>query len=1559
MKIKLTTLLFGLLLAVGWTSSAFAQSNLYLPEAVHNKAYYDALEYTWVDANNVTHTSKATDVADDPYQMYELIRFVYGNPAFPGPTYGAYTSSFTVEDPITYHPIPGGWNITAASSDSYNYDGNLTIVFGSGNFDFKSIVISRNGTELTSWRYTRDGVNVPEGWIFNPSQGGTTFTDEDANGYNSSGSCNIPQGGSITIPADMLNGTDNVDVVINGKNYSRNYNSCDITVNGKTTTVTNYQTWRDYTWDAKLKASYDQGTVAAPTENGYTALIVAVKNEAEAAEESGTGITGSRTTGSYFNTKQGYINYFKDRIAFIKLLTDGLRIGNEEEHSTGTVFNCAGTYNKFFIISKGKAREKSNRTKSNHIGNTNNWWNSNNWYYGEVFPFQDMFEEFSPTTGAKGDQITDFYTEMMDGKIYSVVHDCASVIQEGHQFSMSGNLGTQAYAMDGLNFFIPDFRLLYWMGQDSIEQTNYWGQVTGYTYFNCDGRDMNSYEEANSTGKTGQYHTRDSYYWCTYFAQYNPQYAPKIGIYKITLEADAQKAPNYNSAAPKYEVTLNWVSSLNEMTGDMVPQTYVIYKVIYNEDGTETREYLATVEDETSYTYQVDQKDNSYTITYIIEGYPTPKEGQQYPSFVAWSNLDDVVIPGLSDFLALVLDHYESDFVIGSKLGEEKNYYRNFLHVTGDNDGEKALTVERINAGENEFKLYRQTVIPESSDETLIGTLTFTDRKDGLNVGYGFTFEPGQDVLDYTVETEDGTITNAYEHRKIGMPSNNNGFDLRIKGNGDIVIHPNGYAVNFKSITVKNGNTTVASWVVNDGDIVTNKGWYLSPGSRWIKDPGTDYYYLEGGGYIAIPDMLNTYTDLTVTINGFGDAGNLATISVNDRKQTLTNATDNNQNAKDYTWNVTSRYYKYVKVTSQSDLTDGEYLIVNDANKVAFNGSKANLDAAANYVNVDIFSNEIASSTLIDDAVFTIDMNANGTGTIKSSSGLYIGGLETDRNGMQQSADNAFTNSITINQTAIGDVVYNAVITNNGKYLRYNPQSGQNRFRYLKQENLEPIHLYKKVEATAPATTHSVRLVGLPIIDQFSENVSHNDHPSRYGYILKYTPKANEQGEYPDPNTDAGKAKSSSRVEVPVQHTASNVNGYYTEDTVKKDEDRKLKLDIMAADMDMTLSGTNSAIYYYTILSSKNEMPHNNDSTYYVSNMQQNNFKYQEMYTKSDLHGQVYEAGEHHYFDSVPETGSYSSSYKTYVPYIKQRAIERYYYASDSLHNTYGSPVWATGVGKVDNVSADVQPQQGWNTTWTDNGNCRLYMLNNVMAEGYLPLNTKTDGSVLSNIEYEPYMFRIFVESPSGSLRHFQYVTDDNGNEVIAAKADTTNGKGPWCVWSEYINFKDNGDIKDNPTDSVKFGVSGNVITFEKKKVERTAATQDNPNPEWDKDANNAIFGALTSIEAGENKPISEDDLMIYVRFYYKSTGKPIESLNNIMLRADAADADKSFYAVEKSATAKQGPTAVKEILYHGEIVSQTYFNVQGMESDKPFDGINIVVTRYSDGATSVSKVVR
>ena len=51
--------------------------------------------------------------------------------------------------------------------------------------------------------------------------------------------------------------------------------------------------------------------------------------------------------------------------------------------------------------------------------------------------------------------------------------------------------------------------------------------------------------------------------------------------------------------------------------------------------------------------------------------------------------------------------------------------------------------------------------------------------------------------------------------------------------------------------------------------------------------------------------------------------------------------------------------------------------------------------------------------------------------------------------------------------------------------------------------------------------------------------------------------------------------------------------------------------------------------------------------------------------------------------------------------------------------------------------------------------------------------------------------------------------------------------------------------------------------------------------------------------------------------------------------------------------------TNVKEVSVHGDVLSVTYYNVSGMRSDKPFDGVNMVVTRYTDGTTSMTKIIR
>ena len=39
--------------------------------------------------------------------------------------------------------------------------------------------------------------------------------------------------------------------------------------------------------------------------------------------------------------------------------------------------------------------------------------------------------------------------------------------------------------------------------------------------------------------------------------------------------------------------------------------------------------------------------------------------------------------------------------------------------------------------------------------------------------------------------------------------------------------------------------------------------------------------------------------------------------------------------------------------------------------------------------------------------------------------------------------------------------------------------------------------------------------------------------------------------------------------------------------------------------------------------------------------------------------------------------------------------------------------------------------------------------------------------------------------------------------------------------------------------------------------------------------------------------------------------------------------------------------------------VAVEYHNLAGMSSDRPWQGLNIVVTRYSDGTTETSKVLK
>lgn len=169
---------------------------------------------------------------------------------------------------------------------------------------------------------------------------------------------------------------------------------------------------------------------------------------------------------------------------------------------------------------------------------------------------------------------------------------------------------------------------------------------------------------------------------------YNTANTPRMDAYTIELDADVEEGTEEFT----YNVVLNWISSLDMASGENVPQTYTVYIVDeygYNE---------LAVTDQTTFIYTVPQYEHSYTLTYIVCGQYS--DGEQ--DLVTWSNTDAVIIPGWNDFLALYLDHYESDYVRDVEL----NYYRNFLTLS-NLDEVNGLTTDDVNNGENIFTLYR------------------------------------------------------------------------------------------------------------------------------------------------------------------------------------------------------------------------------------------------------------------------------------------------------------------------------------------------------------------------------------------------------------------------------------------------------------------------------------------------------------------------------------------------------------------------------------------------------------------------------------------------------------------------------------------------------------------------------------------------------------------------------------------------------------------------------------------------------------------------------------
>ena len=1439
--------------------------------------------------------------------------YSYGNTAQRSRFQPKATFGYTTEKVVEYDPTYqiGDINITASGY----------------NVLYRSITVyDENNNVLTSWNangsyYSQvyDGTtyeifNLPFGWdseyaLFRWS----TTNNNTTYNYGYLGGENEP--GTITIPNYLLAGHSRVRLVITATNDEDGQS---ITVNNfNPTSVDDWSyTGTSYEWTINAKSyahtEYDPDYYK-PTQEGYTVLIVAVKNQTTPEENYDFDFDNA-----YYETPNEIINYLANNVDSIKLLTDGMRIGEGSDYSIGTLFNCEGTYNKFFFLGKGQAKQKPDIVREREIFRQH--------LHGELVPFRFMFEQFSPTSGAAGSQTTDFYSKMMEGNVYPVVHDCRSVIELEHQFSMSGNAGITAYAMTGMNFFIPDYRLKYW--ETEVQSTTVDGRITNpYQGVSADGNPK--FEPSLALWSASNYS-----FW---YAQYNQQYAPKVGLYKITLDATAtQVAQDHTPGNQNYAVTLHWVSSLNEMTGHEVPQTYTLY---FWDPITGERKFLVvdgvtTVNGETSVTtltYYVEQFATSYVLDYIVYGSPDDTEHQQ---FVAVSNIDGVVIPGWDDFVGLELDHHESDF----EAGDMANYYRNFLAAVNE-DIYNGLTVAQVTGYNgvpqmNTFNLYRWAIKDGvAQGEEKVAVLEF-DKANATKVHYNIYYKDEN----HSDLTEQDILASKYSRSAMGIQDE--GW-VRVKDNGDLVIWPNGYHVNFKSITVKENGNVVTSWNAETMNTLPS-GWIVSPGSKWeeftTSATSDKVGYMEGGGYIAIPDMLNNHSSLTVEIEAYGDGAAVTRIAVNDDSKLIANAAGTT-----YTWTVNapttgSKAPNRAATTitwdfeEQSDL-DGWGIYDNDGD--GYNWGWRNDGAWKTH----------SGSGVLYSASYINNVGALTPDNWIMSPDVTLGGSLTLWACGQDNSDYAEVFGVYV--LPDGDEYWHLVgdfITTTSSMTQYTfdlseyEGTGQFMIRHFNCTNQYYL-LIDDVELTLPdsgetppdptdpttlePTDAGLLRLHLLMVDQFKEEIpDDNKHPEAYGYVLRYEP---EQGE----------SKQSGKPDVRIEKTKAKVNGYYTKSEIDADTDAGLTLNVLTADVEMDLDNENPDILYFEMKGKKDAAPASGDP--YLTKLQymKNIGMYEEMEETSPNKGRHYDPEEtHHYFDdSTPiVTGNYGINFMTYAPMVSTWGIDRRYFEDDGLDNTYGAPIWKNSVGKAEVKSVTLEKQVAndgsalSSVSWLDGNDqpCSLYILDKITADGYLP------SSDVTNVEYVPYMFRIYVESPTGMLRGFiPPVPGTTTNPGTNAQNDPSfnNFNGPWCVYEENVEDAQVVDLE-----------GGKGVVWQKMKDDS----------DW---ANNAVFGALSSMIQGtqNSATFNPDNLTVYVRFYYM-----VKDSNAKNRDGEARPGNGS-----QSPGFEPSPwTAVGEIKYVGDVVSVTYVNPLGMTSDRPFAGMNIILTRYSNGTTSTSKVM-
>ena len=543
--------------------------------------------------------------------------------------------------------------------------------------------------------------------------------------------------------------------------------------------------------------------------------------------------------------------------------------------------------------------------------------------------------------------------------------------------------------------------------------------------------------------------------------------------------------------------------------------------------------------------------------------------------------------------------------------------------------------------------------------------------------------------------------------------------------------------------------------------------------------------------------------------------------------------------------------------------------------------------------------------------------------------------------------------------STIGDTVPVFVATSNGNGVL--TITSQNQNRDGKYRNWINMTNPREIRYTVDASDN-VTLEGFTLYDNFAESVADNAHPSLYIYEVAF-----EASQTIDGLED--NMAHSNQIGVFVHKTDMNVLGY-TQEQIDADKDHALTTGVRNINEEVKYSSKTEILRYDVYRwkqgvenygeiidfdnSTFNATAHTLDESDVEPTGQAGNQGGSYTVKMDGVNSQGITIGQSQalpvtYLDNIVEDewGMY-----TYAPVVET-------FTSRSDYNTYGAPLQQTGVATIHNdvLYAEMSTLNADGTaggSWEENGKKYThYTVLLKMDELNIPIDD-TDRFK----DYDLYKVRVWRQVESELLNEQKFDENkypDRNRQERLENTVTIGGKtyGEFMMEElDYSKFSRETVLNEEQQDGNRLGAS-DVKTFY---------------PDWSPGTQEvmATFGAQKLIETdGETGCIEELPMNFIVRAYYTRKANLNETLpTSLKANGDGLAADQKYYIAEYKFSyvlnSENPPyTSVNGVYHDKEVAGVTYYNMMGQQSGKPFDGVNIVVTRYNDGTTKTAKVIK